>query len=160
MRKSTIIVIAVLYVASIVIVGIFGLKALMFTEKTYVEEISFVDYVDENGVTHYMQIEGKEIKKSSDGKSFSVRLKFDELQGEFDILYKVSPREATSTANIKMTKEYDSAQSETLPDGCAVLEKQITGGYTVKFNQKGKITLLLAANDGSKKYVYLDIVAL
>lgn len=55
MKKLTIILIVVIYVASVVVVGVFGLKAIPVDERYPVKEISFVESVDEDGTEHYFK---------------------------------------------------------------------------------------------------------
>lgn len=67
MKKLTIILIVVIYVASVVVVGVFGLKAIPVDERYPVNAISFVESVDEDGTEHYFKYGGVELQKK-DGK--------------------------------------------------------------------------------------------
>lgn len=154
MKKTTIIIITVLYVASIVLVGVFGLKSLSFVEKVYIKEISFLDYVDNDGTVHYMQINGKEIKPKKDGSGYSVILDIDNIKGYgFSIPYKYLPADATIT-NIEIVDITEGGAK------CATLEKSVLGGYLITFNDTGKIDLMLKSTDGGKVTAKLSITAI
>ena len=69
MKKLTVLLIVVIYVASVVVVGVFGLKAIPVEERYPVKEISFVESVDKDGTEHYFKYGGVELqKKTENGK--------------------------------------------------------------------------------------------
>ncbi len=153
MKKSTIILIAAIYVASIVIVGVFGLKALSFSEKVYIKDITFVDYVDDDGTVHYLQIGGKEVKPKSNGKGYIVVLNLDDIKNvPLSINYNISPVDATVTT-VEVSDDTEGGAT------CAKLEKTALGGYLVTFTEKGQIDIRLASVDGSKATAKLSIIA-
>jgi len=69
-KKLTVLLIVVIYVASVVVVGVFGLKAIPVEERYPVKEISFVESVDKDGTEHYFKYGGVELqKKTENGQS-------------------------------------------------------------------------------------------
>ncbi len=158
MRKATIIVIALIYVASIVIVGIFGLNALVFTEKIYVEEISFCD----NDGTPFTFC-GVPIEKTSNGSGYQVTVVYDPISGASDFVnYEMKPDDATKRrAEVKIIYSTGKPDPETGEvDPCATLTEGLTGAIQVTFKRKGAVTLQFMAVDGSKVSTTLTITAL
>lgn len=154
MKKSTIILIAAIYVASIVIVGVFGLQALSFSEKVYIKDITFVDHVDDDGTVHYLQIGGKEVKPKSNGKGFIVVLNLDDIKNTpLSINYNISPMDATITT-VEVSDDTEGGAA-----AYARLEKTTLGGYLVTFTDKGQIDIRLSSVDGSKATTKLSIIA-
>ena len=146
MKKATIIVIAAIYVASIVIVGVFGLQALVYQE--YVPITSFI--LPET-------IYDKQVKPATDGKGYSVRLNYSEGL-RVPIEYTPVPADATYRNNVEVTILSQSDDSEESPT--AKLEKGMLGGYTLVFNKKGLVRIRIASTDNIKTTEELIITAL
>ena len=139
MKKATVIIIAAIYVASIIIVGVFGMRALMYNEMVFVEDIVLAD-----------QIGGKEIQLSSDGSMYSVVLTYKEgltVPVEFFPV----PADATRRNEIEVSIILNSGGED---NPCATIERGI-----VMFSRKGQVVVRIQSTDGGKVYKDLRITA-
>lgn len=141
MKKATIIVIAAIYVASIVIVGVFGLQALLYNESNPVKDIILPT-----------QIEGKDVKLTTDGKGYTVVISYRE---DLTIPIEFVPDPADAPATIEVSITYQSGSEE---NPTAELTHDI--GYFVTFHKKGKITLTFRSTDNRKFAKELSITAI
>ena len=140
MRKATIIIIAAIYVASIVIVGVFGLQALIYNESQPITDIILPS-----------TIEGKEVKLSSDGRGYTVVITYSE---GLTIPIEFVPEPADSPSTIEVSITYQSGSEE---NPTAELTHDI--GYFLSFFKKGKITLTFRSTDNRKFTKVLSITA-
>ncbi|MCH5156693.1 MAG: hypothetical protein J1G02_02310 [Clostridiales bacterium] len=140
MKKATIIVIAAIYVASIVIVGVFGLKALIYNESNPITDIILPE-----------QIEGSNIEPNTNGKGYYVLIRYRE-----DLLIPIEyiPVPADSPSTIEVTITY---QTGTEDEPTAELQHEV--GYYLKFLQKGTVTISIQSTDNKKFSKQLDITA-
>lgn len=140
MKKATVIVIAAIYVASIVIVGVFGLQALIFTESQPITDFILAE-----------QIEGRDVKPTSDGKGYTVVVSYKE-----DLLVPIEfvPVPADAPALIEVTITYQSGSEQ---NPTAELQHDI--GYFLKFFKKGKVTVTIRSTDNRKFAKELSITA-
>lgn len=159
MKKLTIILIVVIYVASVVVVGVFGLKAIPVDERYPVNAISFVESVDEDGTEHYFKYGGVELqKKTENGKLvYSANFSFRDAPDAMPINYNINPTNASD-------KSVDITVISRSADGCYELTRSITGAYYIKLNKvEGKsgssVTLLIKAADGSGVSVQMRLTA-
>lgn len=160
MRKLTVLLIAVLFVASIVIVGVFGLNAVPVEERYPVKEINFVDYVDEQGVEHYYKYDGTElVKNTQNGKTiYSVILRFGNREEiDIPIVYNINPTNAT-------VKTLDVNVIASSSASCYQLSTNVIGGHSVKLKRVAglagcSVTLQLKAADGSDVKAEIRITA-
>lgn len=139
MKKATVIIIAAIYVASIIVVGVFGMKALMYNEMVFVEDIVIAE-----------QIGGKDIRLTSDGSMHSVVLEYKEglmVPVEFTPV----PADATRRNEIEVYFIYVSGGEE---DPCADIDHGI-----VLFHRKGQVIVRIMSTDGGKIYKDLRITA-
>lgn len=140
MRKATIIIIAAIYVASIVIVGVFGLQALI-----YVETVSITDIILPT------TIEGKEVKPNADGTGYTVVIAYKE-----DLIIPIEfvpdPVDAPATIEVTITYQTGTEESPT-----AELTHDI--GYFLAFRKAGKVTLTFHSTDRRKCTKTLSITA-
>ena len=141
MRKATIIIIAAIYVASIVIVGVFGLQALIYNESQPITDFIFPS-----------QIEGKDVKLTSDGKGYTVVISY---RDDLYIPIEFTPVPADSPSEVEV---YISYQSGTEEHPTAELQHDI--GYFLKFFKKGKVTITVRSTDNSKFSKELSITAI
>lgn len=143
MKKATIIIIAAIYVASIVIVGVFGLQALIYNEMIYIRDFELPD-----------EIEGKEVKLATDGKSYTVRLTYrDGLTVPIEFV--PIPADATMRNSVEVEITYQSGSEES---PAAVLEH--ANGYMLRFLKKGRVTVIIKSTDNKKVTKELSITAL
>ena len=133
MKKITVLVVAVIYAASIVVVGIFGVRALMYTEMVFVEDIVLAD-----------NIKGVPITPATDGKGYTVVLKYEE--------YTPIPADATLRNEIKASIIYQTGSDE---DPCAVYDRGM-----ILFRKRGQITVFIESQDGGKVSKELRILAI
>ena len=140
MRKATIIVIAAIYVASIVVVGVFGLRALNFEQTIFIKDIIMPTTIDGQPVT------------TVDNKKYTVDLFYiDGLQVLIDI--DKEPRDAQGDIAITITEQVP------FEDGEIVAELIQRNDITLKFYQPGLVVLRFEAVDGSKVTKELTVVA-
>lgn len=140
MKKITVLVVAVIYAASIVVVGIFGVRALMYTEMVFVEDIVLAD-----------NIKGVPITPATDGKGYTVVLKYEENLN-FPLEYTPIPADATLRNEIKASIIYQTGSDE---DPCAVYDRGM-----ILFRKRGQITVFIESQDGGKVSKELRILAI
>lgn len=143
MKKATVIVIAAIYVASIVIVGVFGLQALAYNETIYIEDFTLPQTIN-----------GSEVKSTTDGKGYTVRIKYEK-----DLVVPIEfvpvPADATYRNNVTVTITSQSGNEE---NPTAILEH--ANGYMLKFLKVGRVTVRIASTDGGKVIKELSITAI
>lgn len=147
MRKATIIVIAAIYVASIVIVGVFGLRAENFKQTVFIDDIIMP-----------ATIGGQPVDKSEDGKNYSVTLTYSNGL-EVLIDYDTSPasEELVGKVNVTIITEigYDRPEQG---EKVAVIDE--SNGCTLKIYQRGFIQVRLESTDGKKVSKTLTVLVL
>ena len=134
MKKSVVILIAVIYVAAVALVSFFGIQSELLEETIYVSNIEIVN---------------KDITTKPDG-SKSVRLYLDENgQGEYQLDWRVTPTDATNTG---VVFNYDKSKTFVSVDENGL----------VKFIRPGVITVTLTPADGTvlPAPVQLKIIAM
>ena len=135
MKKATIILIAAIYVASIVVVGVFGLQALLYSEVNPITDIQLPT-----------DISGHKLFSSTmDGdNTMSVVFPYEE---DLTVPIEYIPFPADSTSEIEVTAEYSS-------DDVAELQYQEIMGkkvnYFLVFKKKGTATITFQSLDNSK----------
>lgn len=121
MKKSVVILIAVIYVAAIALVSFFGIRSELLEETVYVSGIEIV---------------GDGITTSASGAK-SVRVYLDENgHGEYQLDWRVTPTNATNT---KVIFNYDESKTYVTVDDKGL----------VKFTRPGVITVTLTPADGT-----------
>ena len=144
MRKATLIVIAAIYVASIVIVGVFGLRALNFEQTIFISDIEMPATID-----------GKPVK-TSNNKKYTVDLDYrDKLEALID--FKKYPRDAQGEIRVTIVEQIN--YGDTGVETAAKLELR-TIGYVIVISQPCYVLLRFDAIDGSKVSKELEIVVL
>ena len=121
MKKSVVILIAVIYVAAIALVSFFGIRSELLEETVYVSGIEIV---------------GDGVATSATGAK-SVRVYLDENgHGEYQLDWRVTPTNATNT---KVVFNYDESKTYVTVDDKGL----------VKFTRPGVITVTLTPADGT-----------
>lgn len=123
MKKSVVILIALIYIAAVVSVSFFGLQFKTFEEIVYVESIELLDEnlkVDDQGVKYVV------IRPDENGER------------KYQIKYRVHPDNATEDG---VTFAYDEQNTSVTVDETGV----------VTFAKKGVVTVQIIAKDGSAK---------
>lgn len=123
MKKSVIIIIAVVFVISIALVNFLGVKPKVFNEVVYVSSISFVD-------------ENIKVSVDNEGKiQKSIRLSPDENgDRKYQINYTIGPEDATN----KGVRYAISSKSATIDEN-----------GLVTFTKKGDAIVTIMPDDGS-----------
>lgn len=140
MKKSTILILLIVFLGSVLIVGIFGMKSVPYEQIVYVKEIkpTSVTTVSANAQT-------LEIKQNSKGEYY-VMLPYEENL-ELLINYELTPADCT-TKDVKVSMVYPDS------DHPAV----ITDRNSVLFTRKGNVRLLYETKDsasGPKMYFWI-----
>lgn len=130
MKKSVIILIAIIYIASIAVVSFFGLKYKVFEEEIFVEEIRILnDGLKENDVWGKYVV----IRQNENG------------EWRYQIQYRVLPDDAT---NKKIKFAYDQQSKAT-----------VTDDGIVTFSEPDMVTVELVPLDGSDVSTKITIIA-
>lgn len=144
MRKSTVIIIAIVYIVAIVIISMFGLKAKIFTEIIPVTSVECVNTSDE-----------KTIVEQHNGKTI-INIKYngpgdpETLKGTMvQLYYRVLPDNATN-------KRVKYAYNENLTRLQFVTDENGNQLGLVLFSGIGIFNIRIMATDGSPKYA--DVV--
>ncbi len=141
MKKSVIILIGIIYIASIVIVGFFGMQIKAFDTIVYITDI---ECTNEEVVT---KVDGsKEIK-------FDYDTTKDDMENTIILTYEVFPKNSTlkGTEAVKLT--YDTTHK--------LIDKGLweVDGLTITFKSKGVLTFYLKSLDGSNIIETINIIA-
>ena len=131
MKKSVVILIGIIYVASIALVSFFGLQAKMYNEKIYVERIEILN---------------SDVREKDD-KKFVAILPDDNGERKYQINYRVYPDNAT---NSKVDFVYDTQNTNVSVDENGV----------VTFKKRGAVIVQIMATDGSGIITEIEIAAL
>ena len=132
MKKSVVILIAVIYVAAVALVSFFGIRAELLEETVYVQNIELVN---------------KDINKNTNPHSVVIPFRTDGPT-EYQLDWRVTPTNATNTTVIF---NYDKSKTYATVDENGL----------VTFTRPGTITVTLTPADGTvlPSVVQLKIVA-
>ena len=133
MKKSVVILIAIIYVASIALVSFFGLQFKVFEEIIPVESVEILN-------------EGLKYDEKTWGKYTTV---YPDASGEwhYQIKYRVHPDNATNN-------EVDFNLAAT-PEGCATID----ANGVVTFTKSGIAKVYVIATDGTNAEAKVTIIA-
>ncbi len=133
MKKSVIILIAIIYLASVALVSFYGLQPKLFDEVVYVDRIEFLN---------------EDIKPKDDGTLYAV-IRGADSDGlwRYQIEYRAYPDNATDK-----TVDYTILS----PQPNVEIDEE-TG--LVTFKKRGVVTIMLKPRDGSDVSVTLEIWA-
>ena len=121
MKKSVVILIAVIYIAAVALVSFFGIKSELLEETVYVDGIELI---------------GNDIKTAADGTKSVIVYLGEDGKGEYQLEWRVTPTNATNTKvvfNYDTTKTYGSIDENGL----------------VKFDRAGVFTITITPADGT-----------
>lgn len=137
MKKSTVLILAVVFIVSVFVVGIFGMKNVPYNQIIYVEEIVLDSVTLSNG---------KSVELKKDDSGYYIRIEYEENLSVI-VSYNVSPSNATDR-NLNVTVENINKNS----DG----ELQLNGSILLK--NKGAVRITYRADDqAGASYVVLTI---
>lgn len=131
MKKSVVILIGIIYVASIALVSFFGLQFKTFNEVVYTESIEILN---------------TDLKTSENGEKYAVITPDENGERKYQILYRVHPDNATDSG---VSFVYDTQNTAASIDENGV----------VTFTKKGAITVTITAKDGSGASATIKIFA-
>lgn len=132
MKKSVVLAIFAVYILSIVIVGLLGMKIAVYDEIKYVDSIKLID--SPNG--DYTVTHGSKNEPDTD----FIRLEYKK-DLSFRLYYEVSPIDATDT---RVAFEFDTEQFSD------AIEITSDGIVTVKVNQLIYVYGFIISQDGNK----------
>ncbi len=131
MKKSVIILIAIIYIASVVLVSFFGLQYKSFKEIVYTTGIELLN---------------TDIKTADNGEKYVVIRPDENGERKYQILYRVHPDNATDPG---VSFSYDKQNTSVSIDENGV----------VTFTKKGAVIVEIIAKDGSGAKATLKIMA-
>ena len=132
MKKSVVILIAIIYIASIALVSFFGLQFKVFNEIIYSNKIEIIN--------EDIQI------NPNDGKPYAMAQKGEDGVWRYQLKWRVYPDDVTNNA---VTFSYDN-QNNTV---------SIDENGVVTFTKKGVVTIEILPQDGSNVSASLTIWA-
>lgn len=122
MKKSVVILIAVIYVMAVVLVSFFGIQATLLEETVYVKDIEIIN---------------KGVKIADDGITKSIDISFNGKEtAEYQIEWRVIPTNAT---NSKVVFNYGTQQTFATVDENGL----------VKFTRPGVLKISIVPADGT-----------
>lgn len=130
MKKSTILMLLIVFVVSVLVVGIFGMQSVPYEQILYVKEIVPTSVTSMTGTS-----EGLEIQ--SDENGYYVMLPYEEGL-ELLINYELKPADCTNK-NVEVSIVYPAKNQPA----------ELTERNTILFNRKGSIHLLYRATDSA-----------
>ena len=138
MKKSVVILIGIIYIASIFVVGFFGMKIKAFNTIIYITDI---ECTNEEVVT---KIDGtKEIEFDYDASK-------DDMENSLILTYSIYPSNATKKA---VQVVYDEKHK------LIRNELWVVDGLVITFKSRGSLTFQLKSQDGSNVIETINIVA-
>ena len=123
MKKSVVILIALIFIASVVTVSFFGLKFKTFDEIIYVSEIEILN---------------DDVLLDDEGKPYAVVRTDENGLRQYQIKWRVHPDDATDDS---VSFAYDTQNGNLTVDENGI----------VTFQKRGAVTVQIIANDGSAK---------
>lgn len=121
MKKSVVILIAIIYIASIALVSFFGLQFKVFDEVVYTNKIELLN---------------EDIKINKNGEPYALAEKGEDGVWRYQLEYRVYPDNATNSAVIY---SYDNLNNTVSVDENGV----------ITFTKKGVVTIEILPKDGS-----------
>ena len=134
MKKSVVILIALIYIASIALVSFFGLQYQTFFEVVYTTDVELLN---------------EDIKVSEAGEKYVVIRPDANGEYVYQIRYRVHPDNATNS-DVKFVYDHEQAEK---------LSITVSDEGVVKFTRKGVITVQILAQDGSGASATLKLIA-
>ncbi len=131
MKKSTVLILLVIYIGSVLIVGIFGMKSVAFEEKIYIEKITPTSVMSSTGETFKIQ-ERQDLPDTY----YVVVTKYTEGL-TIMINYELTPADCTDK-NVKISIVEPDNPPATLSDRGEIV-----------FSEKGSVHLVYKAQDSA-----------
>ena len=152
MTKPTILILAIAYLASILIVGIFGMQVMSFNNVNYIASITLTE---------------QSLEFSQDKESLNVIFVEKEQDGYIEYRVKLNFKSPVTISVNPIVVAKDPTQDPTdrtlsisVHESTAGLVENdgVSTNYTI--NKKGTATVTFSANDNSGKKMVLKIVAI
>ncbi len=144
MKKSVILLILIVYIASIMVVGFYGIKIKVYDEKIMVEDIICENLEEFNGIDcAASEIEGYKKLYSQGIDYYATKKYYDEYEDEgFVIIVKfaVLPRDATEQG-IEFVFETNDQTTSSSENNSSV--EQTKPRYTIIDNKNGTATITI-----------------
>lgn len=149
MKKSVLVLIMIVYIASIVIIGFFGVKVETFNVTIYVQEISLLNdniVMDLNNIDKYIMIQYIPNPETVDGLAEGQYSADDPFNPNYvQLLWKVLPEETTFR---DVTFEHADNTKAT-----------VNAFGTVIFTGKTTLTIYITSTDGTNVRQKIKVVA-
>lgn len=130
MKKSTVIIVAITFILSVVIVGVFGMQMMSFNTHIYVEKIIPTAIITSTG-------EAAEINYDPETNEYYTTLHYSEgLTVRID--YEINPADATNNTVALTITNLNEANPQAKLDG-----------LTISILRKGSVRLNYRATDGN-----------
>ncbi len=133
MKKSTIIILFVVFLGSVLIVGVFGLQSIPYKELVYVKGIEITELTYFDGVSN-VSIPAEEIKTNSMGERY-ISIPYNEGLSVY-VNARCTPNDATNK-HLRITVESNSTEQIA----------QVNDQGFIQFNQAGTIIVTMRATD-------------
>jgi len=151
MKKSVLVLIMAIYIASIMFIALFGMESALYDEKLYVERIEITNETCEEYTVHYSQEEDI---------TYIIFFYDDTYEDDWQsglnpntiiLGFRIVPEDAT---NRRVSFGYDkNNENGENPYG------EVTDNGIVRFKRWGTITVTISALDGSGAKAKVSIVA-
>ena len=140
MNKAVTILIALIYIASIVLISLFGMKAIVAVENVPVTSIECINVTDEKARVSIDQNTGNKVIQVSYVGAYNQETQTGTM---IEIKWKVSPDNAVNK-NIKIT--YDTNKTGII---VGVDENGYANGY-IYFTQRLAVDIKISSTDGTR----------
>ena len=151
MKKSVFLIILIIYVASILFIGLFGMEMALFNEKLYVTDIIITNESTEEYSVYESTQEGIIYITFFYDNTYDGNWESEDNPNVVQLFWKVVPEDAT---NRKISFSYDTSY-----EGGVNPYGKVTETGTVMFKKAGSITVTITALDGSNTKTRVTVVA-
>ncbi|MCM1289744.1 MAG: hypothetical protein NC132_04460 [Corallococcus sp.] len=159
MKKSTVLILLIVFVLSVVIVGIFGMKIMSYNVKVYIDRIVPTQVVlnDGNNTVYTYYPDGSDAKNQirvhpSQPNTYYVFVPYEDgltVVADYEIL----PNDATNR-NLKIVISYDS-KGGVVGEGGDQSNSASLRNNVITFKQKADIVVTFRSTDGSNAIMNL-----
>ena len=144
MKKSTILILVIVFLGSVLIVGIFGMQAVPYEQIVYIDEIVPSGIVTSTGET-------PEIKRNSRGEWYVVIQHFEEGMSIM-LSYDLKPADCTNKSlKVVIAEPQDNFPCDPLPEDLSQWRGELV------FHRKGTVRIRYSARDSATGAV-MDLV--
>lgn len=141
MKKSTILVICIVFVASVLVVGFFGMQVSSYYSKVYIDSIT-------PSAIYCSTDEQLSFLPSDEPNSYPIMITAFEQEMVVRIDYDVSPGDATGRDKIQISITGQGSYTGNNDNPVATLD-----GQSIILHQLGFVEITYRATDGSNRYM-------